>query len=484
MRQVRHRRTSAILVGCVIALIGFVNPARAESRAANAAPESPPEPPCEEGAAPPASESAMQTAVRTLLQAEVDTNPPPAASPDEKQAAEQKKEEATAGADSKSDYTAKNFSLLTGAVVLNPFEITKNANGDLELDKRSDTTANAFVEGGFRHRYAWRDRIAPSKEAAWMVADLESKLKAARKKLQDLRDKWDLAKARREETTRTNTEAECMDTKHKIAKLQQDKNEADGKQRASELAWQIGLRDNASVKCPACRLVTKCDLAALVPSDWTARMGFAFASGKTGAAGLPGASDFYGEVGTGVNLLRFDLPTSSSMETPSRGALSFESAASFTTDSSSLDVHERPFIGASLTFGVPLSLVSTDTEVPETKDGAPAPLKPAPIAELLTRVGAVWVETPQFKDPKSATSRVIKTENGSPDFEGQWGGGFDMELNVPVSEQLGYLVARGSINFGFDPNPWTLTLGYTIPISQFGKLVGGNGQKASTANSQ
>jgi hypothetical protein len=40
-----------------------------------------------------------------------------------------------------------------------------------------------------------------------------------------------------------------------------------------------------------------------------------------------------------------------------------------------------------------------------------------------------------------------------------------VELNVPITERLGYLVARGHMNSGFDPNPWFIQLGYTIPLS-------------------
>ena len=74
------------------------------------------------------------------------------------------KKDATVGQTEESDYTAKHFWLLSGAVILNPFTIKADSNSStgLVLDKEASTTAHAFIEGGFRYRWAWLDRVAPA----------------------------------------------------------------------------------------------------------------------------------------------------------------------------------------------------------------------------------------------------------------------------------------------------------------------------------
>jgi hypothetical protein len=77
---------------------------------------------------------------------------------------------------------------------------------------------------------------------------------------------------------------------------------------------------------------------------------------------------------------------------------------------------------------------------------------------------------------------VVETQDGVPEFEGKWGFGLDMELNIPVTRDLGYVVARGTLNAGFDPNPWSLQIGYTIPLSTL--VRGLTGQTNNSTSSQ
>jgi hypothetical protein len=87
----------------------------------------------------------------------------------------------------KTDYNAKHFSIVTGAVVLNPFKI-KDADGDpltpeLELDKGS-TDANVLVELGLRRRWAWENWQlgAGLEEALQERAEVEMQLAAEERK--------------------------------------------------------------------------------------------------------------------------------------------------------------------------------------------------------------------------------------------------------------------------------------------------------------
>jgi hypothetical protein len=185
------------------------------------------------------------------------------------------------------------------------------------------------------------------------------------------------------------------------------------------------------------------------------------------------------ELTPGWNLINWSMPTSSPEETPIRASINFEPSLRLSTDRELLDVHERYFVGFATVFGIPFSFLDGDRNANANSAGeSDAASKPAvpklePIAELVARLGAVSVETPKFKN---TGDRVIEVENEVPDFRGSWGAGFDIEMNVPVARALGYLTAHGTLNFGFDPNPWTLTLGYTLPISQLGAKLVGNGQ--------
>lgn len=42
---------------------------------------------------------------------------------------------------------------------------------------------------------------------------------------------------------------------------------------------------------------------------------------------------------------------------------------------------------------------------------------------------------------------------------------------MPLSPTAGYVFLRGALNSGFDPNPWSLSFGYTIPLSTMAKLA-------------
>jgi hypothetical protein len=100
-------------------------------------------------------------------------------------------------------------------------------------------------------------------------------------------------------------------------------------------------------------------------------------------------------------------------------------------------------LGGALTLGVPLAEEQDQT------------------AEIVVRVGYVTCEVPDFID---ASSRLVKVEHQVPDFETDEGLGVDVEMNIPIAAERGFIFLRATSNHGFDPNPWTTTIGYTISI--------------------
>lgn len=399
------------------------------------------------------------------------------------------------GASVGSDYVAKHFSLLIGAVVLSPFEFTDPDAGGNNAGKKfvlnsGDATARAFLEGGFRYRWAWLDRL-PEIEIRRQEAlrrapqDLRRKLEAAQQNLVLAQAEL---KARKGEQQRFNAAAAAGDGA--VGALAVQKRALDDQVAAGEnvvaekqillararqeilvgaetkayQAWDAH-QEQGSYFGPR-YLWSKKAWFSLLPDDWEARMGFVFdGSSDTTTSTVVGGSDLYAQVAMGWNILRWSLPTISPEETPIRGAIDLEGALSLVTDSKFTDVHERYLIGPSLVFGIPLiwTTPAEDEEDDSTAEtGARREHVALPIIEIVTRAGAVNVDTPRFV-PNAG--REVRVEQGAPAYRGRWGFGLDMEINVPITRSLGYLVARGSLNAGFDPNPWSLQLGYTIPLS-------------------
>ncbi len=381
------------------------------------------------------------------------------------------KKDATTGKTVESDYVAKNFTLLTGAVILNPFKISKDPNDPtMQTLATGSTEARAFIEGGYRRRWAWQDRVGAAKETVAQLASAQEKVAALKKKKKELEKELKIAGLLKEAATAGEkqesidalvTEIAAAETKAQKAKAADDKAQKEWETqpllqtllgRSRERGWDALVDDGI---------------------DLVGRMGFVFDGNTSGAAGIAGGSDFYIEAATGVNLARWTSRTRTAEETPTRFALNFEPAVSVSTDRDLLDTHPRIFVGPSLLIGFPFPLLEKSSEKKPDADAAKGTTNdsPEPIGELMLRVGGVRVEIPQFKD---RDSRKITVENQVADFDSEWGVGFDAEFNLPVTKSLGYLTARGSINMDMDPNPWSLTLGYTIPLSQFQKaLVGG-----------
>lgn len=81
--------------------------------------------------------------------------------------------------------------------------------------------------------------------------------------------------------------------------------------------------------------------------------------------------------------------------------------------------------------------------------------------------------TVEFQLDSGSTDRFVRVKNEVANFESKWGFGIDVEINVPISKELGYLFVRGTTNHVFDPNPWGAVIGYTLPLNSIlGKLRG------------
>jgi hypothetical protein len=202
-----------------------------------------------------------------------------------------------------------------------------------------------------------------------------------------------------------------------------------------------------------------------VPDNWSVRLGYLFSGGGDGgsisaASEIVTASDLYIQLGMGYDLVRWSLPTSRIEDVPIRASIGLEFNNLWFSEKAINDIHQRVFLGLGASFGIPLKYKEADRD------------KPPPIVELVVRIGAVYTETPQYVED---ARRELQLEHLDPKFAGAWGAGLDAEFNIPITKSLGYLVLRGGMNAGYDPNPWAVTIGWTIPLSSFGNVLAGLG---------
>lgn len=338
-----------------------------------------------------------------------------------------------------SDYDSKHFSLVAGAVVLNPFKL-ESVDTDMDPSTREfrvetgNTDANALLEMGFRRRWAWEN---------WENAEL--------------RDESRTLEAIKKQLAAEKSKPEKEKSKEMIKKWGADVLELE--QRIANLRSQYGVTSYKSYS-PFLKEIEKCFIKCtwtvgkaiaeelLMPKNFAVRLGFALGSDEpSGAAAVAGAGDFYIETGLGIDWVRALYPTGGE---PLRFAFGPELFLSFNNDSELGDFHQRILAGFAFTAGVPLG------------EGEER------LAEIVARMGWVSVEVPSFLDSQS---RLIRVENEVADFERDGGFGFDVEMNIPITKELGYVFLRATSNHGFDPNPWTVTVGYTLPINQIAKRL-------------
>lgn len=395
------------------------------------------------------------------------------------------------------DYTAKHFSFIAGAAVLNRFKLTPSPVATAGAPVTSytlgsgSTVARAFLEGNVRYRWAWLDRLSGQQTAvAEALASPEVRRAAAARDAAADAHRAALA-ADPAETTGEATAA-AGETATAAQKAQIAYSEALERAYSRAVTSVNETRASTAGEWPvtgmlACMDGTPgflndgyCIASQFVPQDVEARLGYVFDSGSSSTtAGIPAASDIYGGLSLGWNLVRWSFPTSSWLETPLRGSINFEPSIAMVSDSSFNDIHEQYFVGASTVIGVPIRWTATPPKTigqlaARDKATSDVPLAD-PVVEFIARIGASRVDVPVFLNQgnaDAATSNLIKIRHGQPDFRGQWGLGVDFEFNVPVPNNLGYVVMRGMFNAELDPDPWALQIGYTIPFSNLLKGIG------------
>jgi len=335
----------------------------------------------------------------------------------------------------RSDHSGKHFTLLVGAVVLDPYEIEQTGTDPDDPQFRvgkGSTDVGFLIEAGFRRRWAWE---------AWYDQDLA----------QDRDDRESLRSQIAAEQQKTppdavqigvwQTEINAIDRRIRERRISnRTSNEfAVYPGRFDRLTTMDGWKENCGRNFAA---------MFLVPDNYAVRLGFSPGSNSpSGAAAVAGGGNFYIETGVGFDWIRVLYP--SGVE-PMRVTAGPEVMATFSNDPDQDDFRQRVLAGAHLTTGIPIS--DNDERV----------------AELVVRAGWVYVDVPDYIN---STSRQIRSKNDVPAFNGEFGFGLDVEVNVPILKELGYIFLRATTNHAVDPNPWTTTIGYTIPIDQLVSMV-------------
>lgn len=235
-----------------------------------------------------------------------------------------------------SDYNAKHFSLVLGAVVLNPFKLE---SVDTDADpmttefrvENGNTDANELLEAGFRRRWAWEN---------WENASLRAKSSDLERTESQLRDENSMSSPSDSEITRLENKRDEL--RLKIANLR--KQAGADELRVYAPGWEKGEGWS--------RILGWSRDSFLVPKNYTVRLGFALGSDDpSGAAAVAGAGEFYLETGLGWDWVRALYPTGGE---PLRIAAGPELFASFSNDPELDDFHHRILVGGALTAGVPL----------------------------------------------------------------------------------------------------------------------------------
>ncbi len=218
----------------------------------------------------------------------------------------------------------------------------------------------------------------------------------------------------------------------------------------------------------------------LLPGDFQARVGFVFDGGSpAGISGVASSDNVYGDLIAGMNLLRASLPTNRPDETPIRASLNLEGLVSLASETKDVDVHGRYMIGLGGAIGVPLTRLTWEKKSRPAEPGNGATTADTPqddgktedwtateseggVVEFVARLGATRIDVPHFV---SDDSREVEVANETARFDGEWGLGIDLEMNIPITENAGYITARSYLTEFVRPSPWGIQIGYTIPLS-------------------
>lgn len=473
-------RVTAVLATCCLVLLGSTG-ASAEDASASSAAE-----PQEVEVSPDGQEVTTKNAEAPAVVDDsksiagetdsADENPDGSAPSDAERT--QKSMNDVLGTTAESDYVAKHFSFVFGGVVLNQFKVQRVPStmpgwpDQFYLDS-GNSDAKAYLELGFRWRWAWLDR-----DSYLESQSQDSKYQSQRLKLEQAIARRRAAQAVSD--AKLQVLAAATLSGGDAAALTLAVNESVSAQRAldsarvdeliarSEFTTSVteGAQDRSNHYGSREKYFSLRDRwktkggGFFIPDDWSVRLGFVF-DGSTSAndvVATVGASDLYGELGLGWNLVKWSFATRSIAKEPIRATINLEANATFFTDENINDVHGRGIIGAAFVFGLPVKYAGAQ----KLDAFDPSRIENESVIELLARFGAVVAEIPDFT---GVYTNELQSEFNQVSYSSQVGIGLDVEFNVPINERLGYVFARGQINALFDPNPWFISLGYTIPLS-------------------
>jgi|GEM_PF-5235109 len=184
--------------------------------------------------------------------------------------------------------------------------------------------------------------------------------------------------------------------------------------------------------------------------DFELRGGFAFAGTSRDASTIVGGGDGYAALSLGLPVYREWLaaeqgsyPTIFTVNIP-------EAEVAFVSSRNAGDIHTDWAVGIGTAWGIPLS--------PQNKRKV----------EVLGLFGYSQVEQPRLAP---GTTTLIVNAAGFPEFNPQPALMFKVETRVPIG-RTGYLSLGGRYyNSNGDPDPWSMSLGYTISLEALAKLL-------------
>lgn len=217
--------------------------------------------------------------------------------------------------------------------------------------------------------------------------------------------------------------------------------------------WKDGPNDKPNNSSNSClEVLRKWDYW-----DIDGRIGFASSNSDPSGAVVAGAGDAYLEVSAGPSWM---IPND---DNDDRISVGIEALGGLVTDKGSQSIHNYYGFGPVISVGIPFKTKSNDIEHNRK-------------VEIVGGIYKGWADMPKFKGEDTLE---VEVKNKLPVFESQESVITRGEAHIPVG-QAGFLIISGKyytfLNKRGTVSPWTVSLGYTIPIEKFadGILKAGN----------
>jgi hypothetical protein len=186
----------------------------------------------------------------------------------------------------------------------------------------------------------------------------------------------------------------------------------------------------------------------LLAMDYEMRLGFASTENDPSGAVVSGAGDAYMEFSIG-KLLPFlnNIPRAKSEAV--KWVTNGELLTGFVTDKGAQDLHLYFGYGPVVSVGIPYK----NTETEESRR----------TIEILGGIYFGMVDKPQLENDETTE---VKSKNGLPEFALEWAAIWRGDIHFPTGKN-GFLTIGGrfiSNLEGESINPWTISIGYTIPV--------------------